>query len=213
MRKNRVIPFEQRPKYAIVVDGDCEFWYIQMLKRNENSINVNLEPKIPQKKKLSDQFEKAIELSEIYDKVYWIIDFDVINRETRLAKKGSKTALQECKEYFNLIEKEHKSITTIINNPCLEYWFLLHFESTAKYYETCEKVIKQLKKHNSLAKYEKNRDYFTKQNNDIYLKLRPYLCNAIQNAKKLGSFDFNHSRSGMSQMQLIFEIDCLKKVL
>ncbi|HNY09684.1 MAG TPA: RloB domain-containing protein, partial [Tenuifilaceae bacterium] len=93
------------------------------------------------------------------------------------------------------------------------YWFLLHFESTAKYYETCEKVIKQLKKHNSLAKYEKNRDYFTKQNNDIYLKLRPYLCNAIQNAKKLGSFDFNHSRSGMSQMQLIFEIDCLKKVL
>ena len=94
MRKNRVIPFEQRPKYAIVVDGDCEFWYIQMLKRNENSINVNLEPKIPQKKKLSDQFEKAIELSEIYDKVYWIIDFDVINRETRSAKKGSKTALQ-----------------------------------------------------------------------------------------------------------------------
>lgn len=53
MRVNKNMPGKSRQRFAIVVDGECEFWYIQMLKRNERSINVNLEPKIPQKKKRS----------------------------------------------------------------------------------------------------------------------------------------------------------------
>ena len=64
MRQNRKIPLKEKPKYAIVVDGETEFWYIQMLKRNERLISVDLKPEIPQRKKLSEQYAKVIELSK-----------------------------------------------------------------------------------------------------------------------------------------------------
>ena len=64
MRRIRPVPIVVKPSFAIVVDGETEVRYFQMLKRNERSINVNIEPKIPLKKKLFEQFETVIELSE-----------------------------------------------------------------------------------------------------------------------------------------------------
>jgi hypothetical protein len=52
MRKNRTRHLKSKPTFAVVVDGDCEVWSLQMLKRNERSIFVNIEPKIPQRKRL-----------------------------------------------------------------------------------------------------------------------------------------------------------------
>jgi len=213
MRRNKNLPFKIKPKYAIVVDGDCEFWYIQMLKRNERLINVNLEPKIPQKKKLSEQYELVIELSKIYDKVFWVIDFDVINSETRSASKGKQAAIHKFKDYYDNIEKNYKDVHTIINNPCLEFWILLHFEMTSKYFDSCDKVIKKLKTHKSISDYKKSQKYYTKQGNDIYLKLKPYLKQAIINSNKLKGFDFQNPDSGLSQMQLFFESDNLKRLI
>jgi hypothetical protein len=211
MRQIKSIPKIGKPKFAFVVDGECEYLYLQMLKRNERSINVDLKPEIPQKKKLIDQYNKVIELSNDYDKVFWIIDFDVINSETRLTKKGVKTAIQEFKEYCNKITKSYKNIIVIINNPCLEYWILLHFEKTSKYYETCDGVTKQLKKH--LLEYNKSQSFYTKQDNDIYLRLKPLLSKAISNAECLDKFDFNNPDSGMSEMQLFFNTEQIKKII
>ena len=211
MREVKSIPKKGNPKYAFVVDGQCEYWYIQMLKRNERSISVDLKPEIPQKKKLIDQFKKVIELSNDYDKVFWIIDFDVINSETRLAKKGTKKAIQEFKEYCDEINKSYENITVIINNPCLEYWILLHFEATSRFYENCDEVSKQLKKH--LPEYNKSQSYYTKQDNDIYLRLKPFLSKAISNAERLGKFDFHNPDSGMSEMQLFFNSEQIKKII
>ena len=191
-----------KPKYAVVVDGETEFWYIQMLKRN-GLINVDLNPQIPQRKKLPEQYSTAINLSKDYDKVYWIIDFDVINKETKEAKKGAKTASQKFKEYCDNIKKKYKNIVIIVNNPCFEYWLLLHFEATSKFYSSYDELIKQLKKH--LPDYEKSRVYYTKQNNDIYLRLAPKLPDAIANAKKLTEFDFDNPYLGISQMHFLFE--------
>lgn len=210
MRKNRPIPFISKPKFALVVDGDCEFWYINMLKRNEKSISVDLKPEIPQRKKLSDQYKKVIELSNDYDKVFWVIDFDVINSETRIAKKGAKTALQEFKEYHNNLKEGYDNVEIIINNPCLEYWILLHFETTTKYYDTCEDATKQLKKH--LPGYEKTQAFYTKQDNDIYLKLKPILNIGLSNTKKFKDFDFDNPHSGLSQMNLFFETKEISKI-
>jgi hypothetical protein len=205
MRPNRPIPFKPKHKTVVfVVDGESEFWYIQMLKKNERWIKADLHPLIPQKKKLADQYKKAIELANDYDKVFWIVDFDVINKETLQTAKGKKTALQEFKEYDEDIRKNHPDIITIIiNNPCFEYWLLLHFVATSRYYDSCDKVIRQLKKH--LPDYEKTERYYKRQNKDIYLQLKPYLGNAIANAKNLGTFDFNHPHTGMTQMQLFLE--------
>ncbi len=198
-----------KPKFAFVVDGECEFWYIQMLKRNERLINVDLKPEIPQRKKLYDQYQKVIELSKDYDKVFWVIDFDVINRETLLAKKGAQTALEEFKKYYNELNKNHKKVIVIINNPCLEFWILLHFETTSKYFDNCEKVTKQLKKH--LSDYTKTQIYYTKQDNDIYLRLKPFLNEALSNANKLECFNFNNIHLGITQMQIFFETEQIQK--
>ena len=212
MRRIRSITFKSKPTFAFVVDGNCEFWYIQMLKRNERSINVKLKPEIPQKKKLVDQFEQVIELSKDYDKVFWIIDFDVINRETRLARKGTKTLLQEFKEYFDKIEEEYKGvIIIIINNPCLEYWILLHFETTSRYFDTCDEATRHLKRY--LPDYEKTRLFYTRQDNDIYLKLKPNLKSALTNARLLKEFDFNNPHTGMTQMQLFFGVDQISEII
>ncbi len=204
MRLSKKVPLKGKPKYAVVVDGECEFWYIQMLKRHEKLISVDLKPEIPQKKKLSEQYSKVIELTKDYDKVYWVVDFDVINKETQDAKKGTKTALQEFKEYYDNIKKGSKDIAVvIINNPCFEYWILLHFETTSKFYHSYDELIKQLKKH--LDDYEKSQRYFTKQNKDIYLRLLPRLPIAISNTEKLKHFDLDSPNSGISQMHHLFE--------
>lgn len=208
MRKNRKIPLEGKIKFAVVGDGKCEAWYIQMLKRNERSIGIDIKPEIPQKKKLGDQFYNIINLSKHYDKVFWLIDLDVIISETRLRKGSEKTVWEELKGYCRKIEDVNKEgkiekIRVIINNPCLEFWFLLHFESTGKYFSTCDDAIKRLKKY--LPDYQKSQTYFTKQNKDIYIQLKPHLAAALLNAEKIGVFDFNNPYSGISQMQFFFK--------
>jgi len=203
MRKNRAIPLKSKPTFAVVVDGDCEVWYLQMLKRYERSIVVNIEPKIPQRKRLSEQYENVIKLSVENTKVFWIIDFDVISSETKSAKTGSKTTFRLFLEYKKTIVEKHKNIVIIVNNPCLEFWLLLHFEATSKYFDTCEGAEKQLKKH--LKDYEKTQKYYTKQGNDIYLRLKPNLVDALKNAKTLKLFDAENPNKGMSEMQLFFE--------
>ena len=98
----------------------------------------------------------------------------------------------------------------IINNPALEFWFLLHFEMTSKYFSSCDEAIKQLKKH--LPDYEKTKHYFTKQDNDIYLKLRPSLNKANTNASKLSPFDIEDTFKGVSEMNKIFEQELIKLI-
>ena len=202
MRKTRKIKIKANPNFAIIVDGDTEVWYFQMLKRNERKINVSIEPKIPQKKSLSEQFDLACFLSEDYTTVFWIIDFDTILKETKEAKKGTETPLQAFMKYRNTIKSKYKNVVIIVNNPCLEFWILLHFEKSSKYYNSCGAVEKYLKKY--LKDYQKSKKYYTKQDNDIYLKLRPYLNNAIKNAKHLGSFNKHEPINAMSEMELFY---------
>lgn len=192
-RKNPKLPRE-RETYAIIVDGETEVWYFQMLKRNERTLQVHIEPKIPQKKKLSEQYEKVCEACCYYTKVFWIIDIDVIARQNKE---------RELKEYIDAIEKEYKNIVIILNNPCLEFWFLLHFESTTKYFSECSDAEKHLNKH--LKDYEKTKKYFTKENADIYLKLKQYLQSAIKNAKTLQRKNLDKLNYAICEMNLFFE--------
>ncbi len=201
-RKHKYLSLKKET-YAIIVDGETEIWYFQMLKRNETSLQVNIEPKIPQKKAFSDQYEKVCELSEDYTKVFWIIDLDVVIAESKIA---------ELKEFLKEFEKEKlKNIITIFNNPCLEFWFVLHFEQTARYFPKCKEAEKQLKKH--LNDYRKTQKYFTKQNNDIYLKLKPKLSTALQNSQKTKRESLEEIERAICEMYLFFESEQIKNAI
>jgi hypothetical protein len=164
MRKSRKIISQVPPTFAFVVDGETEIWYLQMLKRNERQLRLNIEPKIPQRKSIEEQFKLVVDLSEReYLKVFWLID-----------------------------------VIFIINNPCLEFWFILHFEKTSKLFDTCAKAENELKKY--LKDYEKTQKYFTKQDNDIYIKLKRLLKTAINNSESLGQFDVDKPTKAICEM-------------
>lgn len=209
MRKQRSkIKIKGSNAFAFVLDGDTEVWYLQMLKRNERDLNINIEPKLPSKKSISEQFKMVQGLAEDYTKVFWIVDYDVIAKETREGKKGIESSEQL---FIRLKEKAEKyeNVIVIINNPCIEFWFLLHFERTSRFFTDCNSAEKQLKKH--LSDYEKTRKYFTKQDSDIYLRLKDKLSNAKVNSKKL-KFDKYNTSKAICEMNSLFETEEIQKV-
>jgi len=212
MRRKRRKPIKVRPVYAIIVEGETEYWYLQMLRRNERNLRINVKPELPQKKTLEDQFKWVKQQAKENTKVFWIIDLDVVLKETKQAKKGTETAIQKLEKYKAEIDNKLDNVILIINNPCLEFWFLLHFEKTSKYFNKCKDVEKLLNSKKLLPGYEKTRNFYVKPSgNDIYSKLKPLLKVAIDNAKANKSFDFKSTNNGISQMNLFYEADKLKE--
>lgn len=61
-----------------------------------------------------------------------------------------------------------------------------------------------------MTDYDKTQRYFTKENDDIYLKLRPNLTTALQNALALGNYDHKDPTKAVSEMELLFKLLELK---
>ena len=198
MRRGKKIQTKQA--FAVVVDGETEYWYLQMLKQNEPDILFNIAPKILQKKNIDHQYKLVTTLSEEeYDKVFWIVDLDVLLKEER-EKRNSTSSLQQFLNYYKSLSKQQK-IVVIVNNPCLEYWFLLHFQMTDKVFTACTNAEKEVSQ--KLKGYEKIEKFF-KKDNDIYKQLKPYLQTAKKNATALGSFDTHNHSKAMCEMPLLF---------
>ena len=199
MRRGKKIQTKQ--SFAVVVDGETEYWYLQMLKHNEPNIPFNIKPQILQKKNIDQQYKLVIELSEEeYDKVFWIVDLDVLLKEER-EKNNSTSSLQQFLSYWRKLSNQNK-VVVIVNNPCLEYWFLLHYKNTSKVFTACADAEKQVSQH--LKGYEKTKKFFTKSNNDIYKQLKPYLQTAVSNATALGTFDAKDYSKAKCEMPLLF---------
>lgn len=113
--------------------------------------------------------------------------------------KGAPCPMQAFIQYRNEVLKL-ENVTVIVNNPCLEFWFLLHFESTARYFQNCDAAGKRLKKY--IPGYEKTQKFYTREN-DIYQQLKPMLAGAIQNAHKL-TFDPSNPHKAVCEMALLF---------
>jgi hypothetical protein len=210
MRKPKLKAPRTNPAFALVVDGETEVWYLQMLKRNEREIRISIKPEIPHKKSIEDQYNLVCELlNKEFTKVFWIVDFDTLLKEENEVPKGKKSSLKNFEEYRNYLFENYKNVVIIINNPCIEFWFLLHFEKTTKYFITCSNAETQLKKY--LPNYDKTQKFFTKQNDDIYLKLKPNLKTALQNSISLGKFDKVNPKKAMCEMELLFKTEELKK--
>lgn len=204
--RRKITPRNPIPTFAFVVDGKTEIWYLQMLKLNEQKIRLSIRPEIPQKKELNDQFELVCALARSeYHRVFWIVDLDTIIKESREAVPDVKTPLSSFNDMRSKLYAEFQNVMVIVNNPCLEFWFLLHFTPTSRYYRRCSDVIPTLKKY--LNGYEKTEKFFKKTNNDIYLRLKPYLRKAIQNAAALYPFDLENPERAICEMHNLFKCE------
>ena len=193
--------------FAVIVDGKCEAMYLQMLLKNEPAVQISIDPEIPQDKILSDLFEIVKEKAKSYTKVVWIVDLDVVIRETNEAPKGKKTLMEDFLEYQSIL-KNYKNVVVIVNNLCFEFWILLHFEQNNSIFPDYKSLEKEVKNH--LYDYEKSKKYYIKPKPDIWLRLKEFLQTAYENAKTLGSFDANNDRKALAEMWLLFEEDAFK---
>ena len=207
------------PAFAIVADGETEIWYLQMMKKYElenkqeeqdkQQIRLTIKPELPKKKRIEDQCELVCKLAqEEYDKVFWIVDLDQITKEQREATGGKKDPVRtfiECREKVLHGKKYAKQVRVIVNNPCLEFWFLLHFIYTAKPFDDYKELAEVLKKY--MKDYNKSEGYFKQKNNDIYLKLKPRLKKAMEHSDRLGMFTPETPSKAVSEMPLFFRTE------
>ena len=207
------------PAFAIVADGVTEIWYLQMMKKYElenkekeqgkQQIRLAIKPELPKSKRIKDQCALVCELAQReYDKVFWIVDLDQIRKEQREATEGKKDPMRtfiECREKVLNGKKYAKRVRVIVNNPCLEFWFLLHFIYTTESFDDYNMVKKELKKY--MKDYDKNENYYKPKNNDIYSKLKPYLNTAIEHSDRLGSFEPKDPSRAVSEMPQFFRTE------
>lgn len=136
-----------REAVAIVVDGKDEKWYINKVKLNYPCIAIKLikvKPELPERKKVQELFDFAkSKLDEEYTFVVLIIDMDEPLKDAKeltkfgalytkylLAQDNKLTGRQKTK--YGWMSK----MLIIVNNPCLEYWYLLHYHQTTKFLPT-----------------------------------------------------------------------------
>lgn len=185
-RNNRTVV----PSYAFITDGQTEVWYLRQMKESEQ-LTIDIRPEMPEGKTLKDMFEEVCDKTAHYDRVFWIVDADVV------IKEGKQ---HELAGYFEKL-KDYDNVVTIVNTPCLEFWYLLHYKDTCRYFEDFGKLFDELKKY--LPDYEKTRRYYY-SSNGLYCKLKGLLGTAKVNSKK-HHLDLDNLETGVSEMWKIFD--------
>ncbi len=157
---------------------------------------VDIKPELPRKRKLDDTVEQVEFNADIYDKVIWLVDLDAVlhNNEEKLFEKYIKRL------------RRRSNVIILINNPCLEIWYLLHFVETNEVYTFCQDVINELHKQKLMHSYKKSQKYYKKHNDDIYAKLKPYQEIAIDRAKRLGTLNFDNLKAPKAEIYKILYI-------
>jgi len=117
-----------KQSFIVLVDGKSEILYINLIK----TANIKVLPEVPKKKSLQDMYKLFKNKINDADNVYWVIDLDVVIKEDNL---------HLLKDYL-----KNYSDNIIINNPCLEYWFYLHYKNSGNFNNRCDDVIRALKK-------------------------------------------------------------------
>jgi len=187
---------------AIVGDGKTEVWYFQMMKKH-SVCNFDIRPKLPQDKSIAEQHEQVLSLCRTHDQVIWLVDYDTIRAEDGKHRKGTQKTSERFKNYYNKL-KGNEQLEILLVNPCLEYWFLLHFKDTSKFFAECKGAKIALKKE--WKTFEKTEKFFKKQNDDIYKHLLSHLPSAIERAKRLGTFDIQEPNKAVCELYKLFDI-------
>lgn len=112
------------------------------------------------------------------DSAYLIFDTDMDLNKNKIINDAIKMA-------------KENNVKVITSTPCVELWFLLHYEYTTANMSN-DDVIKRLKKH--YPKYEKNIDIYSDINQNVYEaihrteKLEKY---QLDNGRKIGTVEAN----------------------
>ena len=173
----------------IVGEGLTEQYYFSHIKQI-NNCNWKVEPRFFGKTDIT-QIEKTVKkliLGEVT--VVCIFDADVSKRNQ--AEKKKLTA-------FKNKYKNSSCVIICDSFPSIEFWFLLHFVKTNKYFANSSLVEKELK--NYLKGYSKTHKFL--QNPEWVDELTKHTQTAIANAK---SIDIDEGSVSYSNIYKAFEL-------
>lgn len=80
-------------------------------------------------------------------RIYCVFDLDTIYGNLKSQNEAKRKCAIANKKTFELFKKKYALSQNVVlcpSMPCIEYWFLLHFENDTTLYKTCGKVIKKL---------------------------------------------------------------------
>ncbi len=154
---------KQKKKYLSNFSGRDKNYIIKPVPGNETD-PVNLVKQTIQK-------VQALSLDLLEDdKAYCIFDADMKTEKNMQIEAAIKLA-------------KDNNVIPIVSTPCVELWFLLHYEYTTAVISSND-VIERLKKH--YPKYEKNCN--------IYLEIKDRINTAIENSKKLEKYQKQNNK-------------------
>ncbi len=168
---------KQKSKVLIAVEGKnkTEKTYFSNFEDSKKSYNVtyvrgnNTDPLSLVKMLIKEIDELKLDFTDD-DVAYCIFDTDVDTNKNKIIK-----------EAIHLANKNN--IRIITSSPCIELWFLLHYNYTTANMDN-EEIIKRLKKY--YLKYEKNVN--------IYPDIIEKIDLAIKRAKKLEKYQIDNNR-------------------
>lgn len=170
---------KRKPKRVILVsyegDNKTEKNYLENFKSRDKQYRIievpgNDTDPVSLVKQTNEKTEKENLDLKSYDKAYCIFDTD-----------AKKEKVKEIEKAINLAKK--KKIIPIVSTPCIELWFLLHYELTTAEL-TNKSVIEKLKTH--CHKYDKNYN--------IYDDIKNYTNDAIKKAKWLENYQIENGK-------------------
>lgn len=174
---------------------------------------ATIKPDLPQKKSVEALFALAQQkLAMESTQVILILDMDCIiknSQEFEHFKVYYEKYLKSTQGTLTPREKAKygwmNNLVIIVNTPCLEFWYLLHFSKTHKFFPDFSAMEATLRKQPGLEEYDKSEDYYKKSPN-IYDRLggEEGIRMARNNAMP---FSLAEAKStGISEMNKFFEI-------
>lgn len=201
-QRRRIKQRNSHATLAIIVDGETERWYLQMMRQVENYRTIRIEPDL-QKLNLERQFGLVCEKAKEVDQVIWLLDTDTLIKELEEDNTG-----QLYNQWNSYISRANRmsNVEILFNTPCLEYWFLLHLQNTSAAYNQCTPIERILNNSDALENYEKTEKYYKNPRLNIYERLLEFLPLAKQRANSLGRFNLHQHRNPKAEMYRVFEI-------
>jgi hypothetical protein len=174
--------------YLILVEGTTELIYFQSLKETCGRFDFTVKLQKAKHGNPAPLIEEALSEHEkgVYHSIWCVYDCDVL----------SHTAAERFNSAYQAALKQN--IKFAESMPCIEVWFILHFEKPQNFYQNANAVIADLKKH--IPQYSKNRDW---QERNLYKSLKDYTTQALTNVKNLPVIKHDAQTTATSIHELI----------
>ena len=168
------------PQPTIIGAGITEKWYFKHLK-SLCGYKMEVKPKYFGSDTAYDMQKLVDNVLAMGGKAICVFDMDTTQWDA---------SEKERKEQFLAQYIGNPDVILCDSMPCIEYWFLLHFEKTNKYLGTSDRVIDILKRH---MPYEKREKFLENSSWVQRLLADERMQKAMDNSRKLGSSGESHT--------------------